>query len=334
MDLLPELCLLLIHYLSIDDLNHFRVGSKELCEYAKSYEGSPREFVSPCSLESCFRCYPKLKYLNPMIVSCKDFHYFANIEELSINTLCLTREDIFSPCIKLKKLYLSACYSDYTSLDDTFKHLTQITYLSLYNVYKITDLALNFAPQLKELHLSERCNITSYGIRSLKHLKKLLIDTPQNGHSSLVRDDAFEGSPIEELILHHHDYITDRGILRLKQLRTLICINVSGVQGEGWRNLTKLETVGIGNSTIYNISNFKFVKKLTFQDSRIYGTWSGVWLNLTKLRFYHTTLEFPGSIKNMTCPQIQKIRIIQCPQMNEHEESLCKTFGQKLIYKI
>jgi len=202
--------------------------------------------------------------------------------------------------------------------------------LELYNVHKITDLALNFANQLVELHILEQCNITSDGIRSLKHLKKLYMDTPQ---SSLIRDDAFEGSPIEELTLRYHDYITDRGILHLKQLRKLICVNVWGIQGEGWTNLTKLETVGIGNSTIYNISNFKFVKTLTFQECRIYGTWSGVWTNLEKLRFYHTTIEFPSSIKTILSPNIQEIRFIQCPRMNEYEDMLSKTFGAKLTLR-
>ena len=331
MELLPEIWRLLVPYFTLEHLNTFRICSREHCDYTKSYEGGPREFATPYSLKRCFRCYPNLKRLNTeyCFVDCKDFLSFETLEELFIDIHYLVRDTLFVPCVQLKKLYLSSnhFYSD-RNLDAMFKYLPQLTHLSLCNVEKVTDTAFHFSNQIETLEFSGHCSITSLGIRQLKHLKKLSI---YEG-SSLIRDEAFEGMPIEELSLHKQDFITDQGICHLKQLRKVVCINVPHVQGEGWAILKKLETVGFGCMQIHTISNFKMAKTLSFQECRILGKWSGLWRNLEKLRLHRTTTEYPDSIKTILCPRLRNLRIIRCIEISDYEDVLCKAFGTKVSF--
>jgi len=329
MELLPEIWRLMVPYITLENLNMFRLLSRELCEYAKDYEGTD-EVVSPYSLKWCLRCYPKLKRLDTgfCFVRCKDFHSFTGLEELSIQIRFLVRDTIFKPCVQLKKLYLSCDDFYQDNLDAVFQYLPQLRHLSLSNVRKVTDVALYFLDQLEALNLSGQSSITSLGIIKLKHLKKLSLDT-YRGHSQ-IRDHAFEGLPIEELVLYNHHFITDRGICHLKQLRKVVCLKVPLVQGEGWSALKQLETIGFCSTTLNEVSNFKMAKTLTFQEVRILGPWRGLWTKLEKLRVHNTTFEYPDSIKTIMCPRLRKIRIIRCRQMMDYEELLCKTFGPKL----
>jgi hypothetical protein len=288
--------------------------------------------ATPYSLKGCLRCYPKLKRLNTeyCFVGCKDFNSFKRLEELSIKTEYIVRDKLFAPCVKLKKLNLSSNYfHQYTNLDFILKDLPQLTHLSMTNVTNITDEVFHGSNQLQCLELSGRCRITSLGINQLKHLKRLHIDTRKIGQS-MIRDDAFEGLPIEELVIQDHDFITDHGICHLKQLRKVVCVQVPHVQGEGWDALKKLETIGFGSMTVNQVSNFKMAKTLSFQEARILGPWRGVWTKLEKLRIHNTTFEYPDSIKNILSPRLRKIRIIRCRQMMDYEDLLCKTFGTKL----
>lgn len=330
MELLPEIWRLMVPYLTLEHLNPLRVVSRNHCEYTKGYEGGPDEFACPYSLKGCLRCYPKIKRLNTenCFVQCKDFHSFAKLEELFIQIRYLVRNTIFKPCVQLKKLYLSSDDFYQDNLDAMFQYLPQLTHLSLSNVRKVTDVALYFLDQLEALCLSGQSSITSLGIVKLKHLKKLSLDTYRA--QSRIRDHAFEGLPIEELVLYNHDFITDRGICHLKQLKKVVCLKVPLVQGEGWHVLKQLETIGFGCTTLNQVSNFKMAKTLSVQESRILGPWRGLWTKLVQLRVHNTTFEYPESIKTIMCPRLRKIRIIRCRQMMDYEELLCKTFGKKL----
>ena len=334
MDLLPEIWRLLVPYLTLEQLNVFRLVSRDHCEYTKSYEGP--EFVRPYSLKLCFPCYPNIKCLDTELsfVDCTDFLSFAKLDELSINTRYLVRNTLFEPCVQLKALYLHSDYYESRNLDSTFKYLPQLTSLSLCNVHNVTDTAFNFAPQLEVLNISGRSCITSGGISTLKQLKKLCIDTPRYGTSTLIWDPAFEGLPIEELVLNNHNFLTDRGICHLKELRKVVCIKVKKVQGEGWNVLKKLQTIAIGSMIVQDVSNFKNAKTLSFQECRILGSWRGLWLKLEKLRIHNTTFEYPESIKTILCPRLRKIRIIKCRQMMDYENILCKTFGTKVTIRV
>jgi hypothetical protein len=119
----------------------------------------------------------------------------------------------------------------------------------------------------------------------------------------------------------------------LKQLRKVVCVKVQNVQGVGWNELKKLETVGIGCITVNDVSNFKMAKTLSFQEARI-GKWSGIWPKMEKLRLNDCTIECADSMKTIQCPRLNKIRIIRCPRMNEHEDMLCNTFGTKLVFRV
>ena len=329
MELLPEIWRLLVPYLTLEHLNAFRLVSRDHCGYTKEHEGTD-EMASPYSLKLCFRCYPKLKRLNTeyCFVGCKDFKSFKRLEELSIKTEYIVRDKLFAPCVKLKKLNLSSNYfHQYTNLDFILKDLPQLTHLSMSNVTNITDEAFHCSNQLQSLELSGLSSITSLGILQLKHLKKLCIDT--RGQSR-IQDHAFEGLPIEELVLYNHEFITDRGICHLKELKNVVCVQVPHVQGEGWYALKKLETIGFGSIALNRISNFKMAKTLSFHECRILGPWRGLWTKLEKLLVHNTTFEYPESIKNILSPRLRKIRIIRCRQMMDYEESLCKTFGTKL----
>jgi hypothetical protein len=329
MELLPEIWRIMVPYFTLEQLNLFRMLSSDHCEYTKDHE-APDEVAYPNVLDLFFRCYPKIKRLNTeyCFVDCPHFRSFAKVEELSIQSRYLVRDTLFKPCVQLKKLCLSCDDFHQDNMDSTFQYLTQLTHLSLCNVEKVTGVALFFTSQLEALSLSGRCSISSFGILQLKHLKKLSIDTV-NGQSP-IRDDAFEGLPIEELVLHHHDFITDQGICHLKQLRKVVCVKVGNVQGEGWHDLKKLETIGIGGILVKDVSNFKMAKTLSFNECRILGPWRGLWRKLEKLRVHNTTFEYPDSIKTILCPRLRKIRIIRCRQMMDYEDLLCKTFGKKL----
>ena len=241
MELLPEIWRILVPYLTLEHLNVFRLVSRDHCDYTKDHESS-EEVAFPYSLKLCFRCYPKIKRLHTGLcfVDCEAFHSFTELEELSIQIRYLVRDTIFTPCVQLKKLVLvSDDFYEYTKLDSMFQYLPQLIHLSLFNVRKVTDVALCFAHKLESLNLSGRCSITSFGILKLKNLKKLYIDN--HGQSSLIRDNAFEGLPIEELFLQDQDFISDRGICHLKQLQKVVCVNVPNVQGEvgdhwNWRH--------------------------------------------------------------------------------------------------
>ena len=331
MELLPEIWRIMVPYLTLEHLNLFRLLSRELCEYAKDYEGND-EVASPYSLKLCLRCYPKLKRLNTdnCFVGCKDFNTFKRLEELSIKTEYIVRDKLFAPCVKLKKLNISSNYfHQYTNLDFILKDLPQLTHLSMSNVSNITDEVFHGSNQLQSLELSGRCRITSLGILQLNHLKKLCIDRINLGQSQ-IQDHAFEGLPIEELVIHYHEFITDRGICHLKQLRKVVCVQVPHVQGEGWDALKKLETIGFGSIVLNRVSNFKMAKTLSFHECRILGPWRGLWTKLEKLRVHNTTFEYPDSIKTIMCPRLRKIRIIRCRQMMDYEDLLCKTFGKKV----
>jgi len=330
MELLPEIWCLMVPYLTLEQLNLFRLLSRELCEYTKGYEGGPDEFACPYFLKLCFRCYPNIKRLNTeyCFVQCKDFHSFAKLEELYIQIRYLVRDTIFKPCVQLKKLHLSSedFYQD--NLDAMFQYLPQLTHLSLSNVRKVTDVALYFLDQLEALSLSGQSSITSFGIVKLKHLKKLSLDTYRGQNQ--IQDHAFEGLSIEELVLYNQDFITDRGICHLKQLKKVVCLKVPLVQGEGWDALKKLETIGFGSTTLNQVTHFKMAKTLFFHECRILGPWRGLWTKLEQLRVHNTTFEYPDSIKTLLCPRLRKIRMIRCRQMMDYENLLCKTFGKKL----
>lgn len=332
MDLLPEIWCIMVPYFTLQQLNLFRLLSRELCGYTKRHE-APDEVASPYFLDLFLRCYPNIKRLD--IGFChvlhENFSSFSKLEELSCQSDYLTHNTLFKPCVQLKHLFLHSDYFyQYTNLDPMFKHLPQLTLLSMRNVEKITEAAFHFSNKITDLEILGRSSITS--IRSLKQLKTLTIDTYTG--VSHIRDDAFEGLPIEELYLHSLHFITDRGICHMKQLRKVICIKVPHVQGEGWLALKQLETIGFGGTTLHKVSNFKMAKTLSFHESRILGPWRGLWTKLEKLRVHNTTFEYPESIKTIMCPHLRKIRIIRCRQMMDYESLLCKTFGKKLSIRM
>lgn len=342
MELLPEIYHSLIGYLSLDDLHEFRITNKDNCKITKTYEGDSTEFVTPRWLTLCFRCFPNLKHLSTTYcnVSRREYGLFAQLEELTIHTRSMFHEDIFATCIHLKHLYITSeifnnnlDYLDYGygNVDRSFKHLTHLKQLTLTHAEQVTDTGLRLAQGLEKLHLHGLSKITVSSLGTLKNLRILYIDTYERPRHSLIRDEAFEGLLLEELYITCADYITDRGILHLKQLRKLIFVNVPGIQGEGFNQLKRLETVGCGQNMIHSVAHFKHVKTLTFDKCTIVGKFCGLWKNLAKLRLLGNHLVYPETVQTMMCPRLKKI-IIQCPQLKK-SEALRKTFGKRLIYK-
>lgn len=332
MNLLPELFVDMIYFLSVDDLIQFRLVAKDPCEYVKEYVGIEAYRIYPTHLHGLFQCFPRIKHLN--LEKCEtrvnDFKKFGNLESLVTSVRPLGTSDVFESCPRLKWLRLIRGPFELNldlELDLVFQGLTHLKYLSIVNVYGITDHALLYLPQLEELNLSDRCGIGSNGLRTLTRLKKLTIDTPLNSNASQIRDEAFEGCGLLQLALFNNTTITDQGILHLKQLKRLFCVRCPLIQGVGFSSLNQLKNVGMGEATV-DVSRFSNIKVLSFRDSTIQGTFDGEWNHLEKLRFYSSTFDFPASIPTMKAPRLKQFRYEKCGQINK--ETIQKVFGNRI----
>lgn len=179
MDLLPELIDLMIQFLSINDLIHFRLVGKDLCARAKEYEGLESEMVYPNTLTGLFQSFPRIKYLNASKceVNVSDFHTFGKIKDLKISIKPLETADIFLSCPNLTDLQLIDHFlHPNIDINLVFQGLTRLKCLHLINLEEITDHALLYLPLLEDLCLWDRCGISGTGIQSLKRLKKLTIE--------------------------------------------------------------------------------------------------------------------------------------------------------------
>ena len=326
MDLLTELYDIMIYYLSVEDLSQFRVTAKDSCKEVKRYEGVKNVLIYPASLRTCLQCFPNLKYLDATKCTVHDVELFSNVKELVMTTQYLDN-GTFRYCSNLTTLQLIA--NGVEPIDYAFQSLGCLRSLSLCNV-SIPDHALVYLSQLEELNLYDQSLITSEGINGLQ-LKRLHISTPLNAQSSLIRDHAFEGLSLKQLILENQEWITDQGILHLTQLKRLFCVKTR-IQGIGFTSLKNLQTVGIGGVTVTDVSGFIHIRTLSFNDCKCACTWEGNWKNLKKLRFHETTFTESLSIKKIVAPQLQQLRYTLCA-VGEHEHSLRETFGTRLMIR-
>lgn len=333
MDLLPELCGLMIDFLSIDDLTEFRVVSKEPRELVKRYEGDKTGMVYPKTLTGLFESFPLIRSLDTSHCDIKvtDFQKFGRLEELNVSIKSLESEDIFRSCPRLKSLYLiSDRYIPKIDLNLMFQGLTRLKTLHLVQLVQVTDHALLYLPLLEELMLWEKSGITGTGLQSLKRLKRLSIETHIDSEASLIQDDALIGLPLIQLHLVNNKVLTDQGICHLTQLKRLFCVKCPLIQGDGFAALPKLQTIGFGESFLPDVSYFSNSKILTFRECQIQGNLKCTWKNLEKLRIHDSTLRYPQSIQLMTAPKLKQLRYEKCWQLKE--EVLRKTFGNRVQF--
>lgn len=343
MNLPYDLCFQLIHYLQVKDLFQYRISSKESCDNAKLFEGYP--FMINHSVKGCiktyFKCFPNIKYadLSESNIYNEDFSLFRKVEELSLSVMDMDKEDMFqNGC--LKKLFIYSQFRKdneyYHFIDPMFKYLNNLSSLFVCRSGYITDDALFHLTNLKELYLWECYLITSNAIRQLKNLKKLRIAD----HFGM-NDSAFEGSQIEDLIIHYHSNdsqrnssITDKGILQLSQLKTLDCKNAPLIRGSGFNQLKQLHSLTLGGIHFQtHVSDLDHIENLFFCNCSIEGKYPEKWKKLKKLKFYRTTfdanLEFLYSLCKVS-PLLQEIKFIMCP-IHSCVPLLNKTFGSRLV---
>jgi hypothetical protein len=331
MDLLPEILDLMIQFLSIDDLVEFRLVGKDSCAHAKGYEGDKTQMVYPNTLTGLFQSFPLIHSLDTTNCDVKvtDFQKFGRLEELKVSIKPLETEDILRSCLRLKKLELiSDRFIPRIDLNQVFQGLTCLKILHLVHLIQVTDHALLYLPLLEELCLWENSGITGTGLKTLPRLKRLKIETPINSEGSMIRDDELVGLNIIQLHMINNENITDQGICHLTQLKRLFCVKCPLIQGNGFTELSKLQTVGIGESFIEDISRFSNSKNLSFRECQIQGNLKCSWKNLEKLRVHESTFRYPQSIVLMTAPKLKQLRYENCWQLKE--EALRKTFGNRL----
>lgn len=223
----------IIHYLTFNELTDFRATDRESREVVKEYEGHPDEYIVIGSFELWSRCFPKVKYLDigNSGTSSEDFSHFNGVEELT-TSVCPIKNDVFQSFANLKTLSIYSVFyrdSEYIyDIDRAFLCLSGLTSLELLYSGYITDEAFVPLTNLKHLKLEDCYRITSKAIRGLKNLRTLHIKEQQN-----IGDEAFEGSPIEELSIIDNRYITMKGVTRLTNLKTLYCMDVPHVVETG-----------------------------------------------------------------------------------------------------
>jgi len=331
MDLLPELIANMIQFLLIDDLVEFRLTGKEPCAIVKGHEGDKTGMVYPQNLYGLFESFPLITSLDvsKCEVNMTDFQKFGRLEELKVGIKPLESEDIFRSCPQLKSLYLiSDCYIPKIDLNLVFQGLNRLKTLHLVHLVQVTDHALLYLPLLEELMLWEKSGITGAGLKSLPRLKRLSIETHIDSEASLIRDEDLIGLPLIQLHLMNNKVITDQGICHLTQLKRLFCVKCPLIQGDGFAVLTKLQTIGFGETFIPDVSYFSNSKILTFRECQIQGNLKCLWKNLEKLRVHGSTFRYPQSIQWMTAPKLKQLRYENCWQLKE--EVLRKTFGNRL----
>jgi hypothetical protein len=227
-----ELSSQIIHYLTFNELTEFRTADRESREVVKEYEGHPDEYLVIGSFELWSRCFPKVKYLDlgNSGTTSEDFSHFEGVEELT-TSVCPIKNDIFQSFANLKTLSIYSVFhrdSEYLyDIDKAFLYLSGLTSLEIFYCGYITDEAFVPLINLKHLKLEDCCQVTSNAIRGLKMLKTLHIKE-QN-----IRDEAFEGSPIEELSVIDNPYLTMKGVTHLTNLKYLYCMDVPHVVETG-----------------------------------------------------------------------------------------------------
>jgi len=332
MDLLPELFLKMMYYLSLDDLVKFRVCAKEPRDYIKEYNGRVKDGEAyPGYLDKFLQSFPNIPYLN--ITRCEvkveDFRRFGNLKSLTTSIQPLETVDIFSSCPNLVTLELLDQFPrPNLETNLVFQGLTHLKSLTIIDLECITDHALLYLLQLEELNIVDHSGITSAGIQSLKHLKKLRIETPIDPSCSNLTDEAFLGLVIQKLSLYNNSKITDAGIAHLTQLRQLFCVTCPLIHGETLSTLPSLKIVGMEGTVIYDVRHFSRVKILTFRDCKIAGRFEGDWPALEKIRLYNSIIFSASSILKMKAPLLKQLRYELCGQLKE--DALRKVFGSRV----
>ena len=332
MDLLPELFEKMIYYLSLDDLVELRVAAKEPRDYIKEYKGHCKEIEAyPGYLDPFLQSFPNIPHLNITRCDVKvaDFRRFGHLKSLTTSIRPLETVDIFSSCPNLDTLELVDQFPrPNLETNLVFQSLTHLKSLTIIDLECITDHALLYLPLLEELKIVDHSGITSAGIQSLKHLKRLSVETPIDHDCSNLTDEAFLGLGIQKLSLYKNSKITDTGIAHLTQLRQLFCVSCPLIHGETLSTLPSLKIVGMEGTTIYNVRHFSKVKVLTFRDCRIAGRFEGDWPALEKIRLYNSILFSVSSILKMNAPLLKQLRYELCGQLKEKE--LRKVFGSRV----
>lgn len=332
MDLLPELFLKMMYYLSLDDLVEFRVCAKEPRDFIKEYKGRVKDGEPyPEYLDRFLQSFPNIPYLN--ITRCdvkvEDFKRFGHLKSLTTSIRPLETEDIFSACTSLDTLELIDHFlRPNLDTDLVFQSLIHLKSLALEDLECVTDHALLYLPQLEELKIVDNSGITSTGIQSLKCLKKLSIETPSSPTCSNITDEAFLGLGIQKLSLYNNSKITDAGIAHLTQLKQLFCVACPLIRGRTLSTLPALKTVGMEGTSIEDVRTFSKVKILTFRDCRIGGFFEGDWKALEKIRLYNSLIFYASSILKMNAPLLKQLRYELCEQLKE--DALRKVFGSRV----
>jgi hypothetical protein len=211
-----------------------------------------------------------------------------------------------------------------------FKHMSNLHTLKVFSNYDITDEALSYLPQLRRLMLDHCKQITSVGIRHLKHLVNLHLHT-----QPLITDTAFEGSPIRELYINQNTSITDRGILSLKHLKKLTTCKTKYICGKGFQSLRYLEMLYLnGVSISEDYADFKRVRHLILNNCLLPNSAYEKWTSLRQLQIYNTFITDPlGIYKIAALPHLEQFMLERCPSVVGHERELQLHFGDKLLCK-
>jgi hypothetical protein len=227
MNIPTDLATHLIHYLTFQELTEFRATDRESCEVVKEYKGRSHEYVVIGCFKRWSRCFPHVKYvdLGNSFVQAEDFVHLAGVEELTTSVCPINRNtNLFEPFRNLKALTLYSIYhrdSEYLyDIDQACLSLSGLTFLEIFYCGYITDEAFVPLIHLKHLKLSGCHRVTSKAIQGLK------LQTLQIIQQDDIRDDAFEGSLIEDLTIFENRYITAKGIAQLTNLKRLYCMDV------------------------------------------------------------------------------------------------------------
>lgn len=141
-----------------------------------------------------------------------------------------------------KQIYLESFCPNENIEDDTFRYLINLTYLNLayFSIdCKITNNALKFLPQLKELDLSSNSNITYDGLQYLSNLEILHLGF----NETITDEDLCQMTQLKKITLSRNNVITDKSIIKLVNLEEIKMISNDNITSYAFDLLINLKKV-------------------------------------------------------------------------------------------
>ena len=168
----------IVLFFPIRELLGIRLISKDWCESCKMYN---RKIISVNPM----KCFPRAihVYVNPRsvykIVDEEDFDSCVNLKKLTIKNKPIVDINSFKKIPRLQILEIHSDHYHLPKIDTTpmFRHLTHLKSLTLLSNYVLTDNIFDDLQHLEYLSLDFCTKITSMGIRKLKYLKQLEINS-------------------------------------------------------------------------------------------------------------------------------------------------------------